>query len=537
LALSSAVVIICCAVSSAIVLAVSDYQRVETWNVQPTVLLALLSSVSNTCLALTLTVGVAVCWWRQALHGTTAATLQYIWGRGMGADFFGALFAGFDVNKVVAVTVLVAVAKFIGNPLLQRATSVQAHDNVAHEEMKLDIVQTIPDGWMGIQEQDNWDQFILPANVIFTKKTWWKNDPIVTLSQPGYFCDGTCEGMVTGAGISHNCTSVKTRVDLSPSAGDGTVVFATNFTMDESSTGTPVMLMTVLYIPAIDDNCLADVVVEQCSVTTAQAKYPLTIRNDTVTLDQAKLLSMEIASIHNSPGDLLNTSRGTEVGPLKGLSNVLDDLFFSNATMTFRTSTNTSFYGGPGTLPDLFYEGQKQSRRSENCTLYWKWSSPTDYLLKATVEFMFLTALEAGSKKKATQVFDVMRTQPWLVFRTDYAYLAGALVAILIPLIGVIFLLWGWWELGRSVSLSPFETAKAFRAPLIDGVGESDASGILDRIGDTKVKYDGEYINNTELQTAGGLEAKQIRQSRLHPQADSVTDSGAEGGMTRSRTV
>ena len=151
--------------------------------------------------------------------------------------------------------------------------------------------------------------------------------------------------------------------------------------------------------------------------------------------------------------------------------------------MTFQTSTNTSFYGGPGTLPDLFYEGQKQSRRSENCTLYWKWSSPTDYLLKAAVEFMFLTALETGSNKKATQVFDVMRTQPWLVFRTDYGYLAGALVAILIPLIGVIFLLWGWWELGRSVSLSPLETAKAFRAPLVDGVGESDASGILDRIG------------------------------------------------------
>ena len=158
-------------------------------------------------------------------------------------------------------------------------------------------------------------------------------------------------------------------MDLSPSAGDGAVVFATNFTMDESSTDTPVMLMTVLYIPAIDDNCLADVVVEQCSVTTAQAKYSLIIRNDTITLDQAKLLGLEMASIHTSPGDLLNTSRGTEVGPLKGLGNVLDDLFFSNATMTFQTSTNTSFYGGPGTLPDLFYEGQKQSRRSENCTL------------------------------------------------------------------------------------------------------------------------------------------------------------------------
>jgi hypothetical protein len=262
--------------------------------------------------------------------------------------------------------------------------------------------------------------------------------------------------------------------------------------------------MTILYIPAIDDNCLADVVVEQCSLMAALAKYSLIIHNNTITLSQAKLLSMEIASIHNSPGDLLNTSRGTNVGPLKGLNRFLHHLFFSNSTRTFRASTNTSFFDGDGTLADLFYEGQRQSRRSENCTLNWKWSSPAEYLLKASVEFMFLSALDAGSKSKATQVFDVMRTQQWLVFRTDYSYLAGALVAVSVPLVGVISLLWGWWELGRSVSLSPLETAKAFRAPLIDGVGESDASGILGKIGDTRVIYDGEHMNNIEWQTTGG---------------------------------
>jgi hypothetical protein len=502
-ALSSALITIFCAVVSAIILVVSDKQRVDTWKIQPNVLLALLSSASNTCLALALTVGVAVCWWRKALHGTTAATLHYIWERGMGVNFFSALFAGFDVNKVVAVTVLVAVAKFIGNALLQRATAVQAHDNIMLEKLKLDIVQTIPDGWMGIQEQDDWDQFITPSNVINTKSKWWRNDTIVTLNQSGYFCDGTCEGIVTGAGVSYNCTSVKKTVDLSKD-DSGTVLFATNSTMHESSTGNPILLLTVLYISAIDDNCHAEEVVQQCWVMAAQSKYPLIIRNDTITFDQGKLLSMEIASIYNSPGDLLNTSRGTGLGPLKGLHSFLHDLFFSRATLRFRTSTNAWFYDGPGTLQDLFYEGHSKSPRSENCTLNWKWSSPVEYLLKASVEFMFLTSLDVGSTLKDTQVFDVMRTQRWLVFHTDYSYLAGALVAILVPLVGVISLLWGWWELGRSVSLSPLETAKAFRAPLIHNIDESDASGILGKFGDTRVQYDGEYINSIELQTTGG---------------------------------
>ncbi len=60
----------------------------------------------------------------------------------------------------------------------------------------------------------------------------------------------------------------------------------------------------------------------------------------------------------------------------------------------------------------------------------------------------------------------------------------------------------GWWELGRSVSLSPVETAKASKSPLVDGVGESEASGILCRIEGKKVICDGDYMNNAKLKTS-----------------------------------
>jgi hypothetical protein len=51
------------------------------------------------------------------------------------------------------------------------------------------------------------------------------------------------------------------------------------------------------------------------------------------------------------------------------------------------------------------------------------------------------------------------------VFHSEYRYLVGSslLSAMFVLLVAPIF--WGWWELGRSVTLNPIEIAKAFDAP------------------------------------------------------------------------
>jgi hypothetical protein len=46
------------------------------------------------------------------------------------------------------------------------------------------------------------------------------------------------------------------------------------------------------------------------------------------------------------------------------------------------------------------------------------------------------------------------------VFRTDYKYFGAAAVVELITVCAVLVTFWGWWRLGRNVSLSPIETAK-----------------------------------------------------------------------------
>src|SRR2546430_1113696 len=174
LALLLALIILVSAGASAVIVIISDNQKVEKWKVQPSVFLAVLSSVVNVSLATVLSISVAVCWWRTASHGAKAATMHYIWKRGMDFSIFSALSAGFDVNKVIAVTAIVAIAKFINNPLLQRASGIQTQDIVG-ENMSLDLVRKLPDGWMGIQSDNSPGNFITSADSLSVVQRWWRN--------------------------------------------------------------------------------------------------------------------------------------------------------------------------------------------------------------------------------------------------------------------------------------------------------------------------------------------------------------------------
>jgi len=56
-----------------------------------------------------------------------------------------------------------------------------------------------------------------------------------------------------------------------------------------------------------------------------------------------------------------------------------------------------------------------------------------------------------------------MQSRQELVYSSRYDFLAGALVIMVISSAVVLLTFWGYWEIGRSVSLSPVETAEAVR--------------------------------------------------------------------------
>ncbi|KAI9767113.1 MAG: hypothetical protein M1840_005902 [Geoglossum simile] len=492
-------IIVACMGASTCIVIVSDKQAVSSWKVQPTVLLAVLSSIFNFALGTTLSMGVAVTWWRSALHGTTLARLHYIWDRGIGYSFASAFKAGFDTRRVALVATAIAVVELINNPLLQRSTHIRAQEIVTNETMKMDLAQRLPDGWTGTIGNGSAITMIGSRYGLSDVQAWWRNDTIMSHNKPGYYCNGTCNGRVQGSGIKYNCSSTTEALDLSTRNSDGSIIFAINSTMSTNSTGVPFLFLTTLYSSAVNDSCVATLTVDTCQIEAAVVEYPVTIQNSTVILNYGRLQDMPVTSTYISAGDLPTAPRGAGAGPLAGLNNFFGYYLYANVTEVFDPDLGRSTYSGPSMIADLFFDPEASSYDNHTfakCGL--KWSSPTSYVLNSMHDFMFRAALRVGNGIEV-QTFKAQRTSAALLFHSEPRYLASALAVMLLALLAVLSLLWGWWELGRLVSLSPLETAKAFGAPMMQSASQhSTIEGILKEIGETKFKYDERILLATE---------------------------------------
>ena len=111
-------------------------------------------------------------------------------------------------------------------------------------------------------------------------------------------------------------------------------------------------------------------------------------------------------------------------------------------------------------------------------------------------EILFRMAYNPGIASieyaKERQNFTAHQVTPTLVFHSNYIYLYCAVGVLVLALIALFVQLWGWWELGRSVSLSPIEIAKAFGARLLRTTSNGvNADRVLDELGNMRVQYGG----------------------------------------------
>lgn len=202
----------------------SNGSPVDSWAIQPTVLLAILSSIMTGASAFVLSAGVSITWWRSALHGTSLARLHLIWDRGGWFSRDGPRcdpFSGWAVSKVAFGSLVVAVAGVINNPLLQRATRIRSHSSLVEQTVMLDILQQVPDGYTGTMEGG---QYVQSSALRRSMNEWYRNVTITTHNETGYTCSGTCEGVVRGAGLSVECSS-STLPNLDLLGAQGQVIF------------------------------------------------------------------------------------------------------------------------------------------------------------------------------------------------------------------------------------------------------------------------------------------------------------------------
>ena len=156
------------------------------------------------------------------------------------------------------------------------------------------------------------------------------------------------------------------------------------------------------------------------------------------------------------------------------------------------------------------YQRQKERGPDElvvytECDNYWL--DPTEDLLETVREVAFRLSLQGVGQSGPVPVQEMLveREATEVVYTSDYLFLGLAVGVIGLSLITVSPLLLGWWKLGREVSLSPVEIARAFGAPVLKESGSNSNTGqLMKELRADKLSY-GEVTSLESGQTVSTL--------------------------------
>ena len=173
---------------------------------------------------------------------------------------------------------------------------------------------------------------------------------------------------------------------------------------------------------------------------------------------------------------------GTTIG---GFLYFLQNMYTSSASFVDRGSTAANMFSG--IIANQYLKGDDGIINIATGDRL-AWSSPTDDILDALREVSFRTSLFTAGNSTQTVSFVGSSNHP--IYRTHMGYMAAGLAVAVLGVLGVATLFFGWWELGRKVTMSPVEIARAFDAPLLRGVdGNAEIKDILRQTNGNSVRY------------------------------------------------
>jgi hypothetical protein len=511
-----------CVFAAGLILHLSNGKSKLDWHVAPTIWLAIISAMGNALIRYAQAEGVNISWWARSLRGASLAKLHRDWA--FGTSLWTSLTAGKNFLSIMVFGNIFTALCLIDGPLLQRATSVVSRSIEQTVQLNVSLASdvsnfsTIP-GVVGS----------LSTEFVQVLSDYASGTPI-QLSVSG--CDGTCTGKVRTLGLNGSC--VITNVESIDWARDAinstnqsfqtieatllnvTFPFLFFWTMEEdhrrlldfdisyftSASGTPPTIPMDSGQPL--STCPGFVTYKSCSYNIGIVEYPVSIVNQTLTLGSDKstfpVVSMN-SFLRSKPGDM-NSNGYYNLTRAYGFNDAARWLFSSTITITPLVLSESSF--GPTTFSwTTNFEGPLAVQNlavtktsSCNRTLY----DPTDYILRSMSEILFRVGVAAAQMEPwPMQTFEAQQVQDELVYTSNLRFFAAAACIMLCGIMLVACTYHHWWLVGRPVSLSPLEIAKAFDAPLlaVPGTSNTYVKGLLDAVGQLQVKYGGILGNNT----------------------------------------
>lgn len=489
----------CATVAAIAILVTSDGSVVSSWKYPPTVYLSIFYTLSNILIATAFSEAVTLNWWMKAVKDNTKlGDLHRYWLYGTAP--MAALLSGRHFNFIAFAALFVAIAP-VNGPLLQRSSSVGESTVSTLVNMTFPAAEVVVEGTGYISGR----AYNIP---IFTKnynpvvQGYYRGDPIPAVDA-GCPNKGKCSGRLVAAGLSAKCNSYTAPFDASPSAGGSgrmnfasTDVFVSTFGFSASSAPGNVTL-DVQYKG--DSPCSGDLTVRNCTLQAGTVRYPVIIdgSSNTIILDpESDIYEDEVLDI----GQYANLMYGME-SPIGGYAFALSNRFNARSSISFSGAAGFTLSSDGGTGPQFANQADMADYGTGMCNI--KFDDPTPYLLQQARELMFRTAVAQGNSSTIQVIHPATEQKTASIYRTHYPYLAGAVAVNVCAIIIVITAFMGYWHLGRNVSLSPLEIAKAFNAPLLaDQDSNGSASSFVKNVGDKAVRY-GAVARTASINSAG----------------------------------
>ncbi|KAL1611776.1 hypothetical protein SLS59_000495 [Nothophoma quercina] len=544
-------IIILLATSMAVlVLGLSHQERVKDWPltsfpIQPNVLINIANQFQNLGLITFISQGLAIAWWRKAMQGSSLSTLHR--NHAYSYSFYSIVTSGKHFN-IVALAALMTKFAVIDSTLFQKATRTVVTQQVNYKNTSVTAwvetnwpakeggipgetgaIKTIDTAWAGVLTAYN--------GKIANGKV---HDSLGSLAS---FFDcpfrQECSGAIKALGFAFDCSNTTTQdinYGLQHQALAGAVdpqygypLWNINFTSSWASESKPYasINLDMLYVDShkgsTDNDCPGTLTQRTCEIRPAIVEYPVTVMVPSEEELKGKNIVTHVKFYTDNTSHPLGTNitetqidqikfleyvdlneKFNETSTIGALTYILNNLYSSSANLTYKDDWDIALRGGQAqttffadtdteTFSRCYYDIDRPGL-----------DDPAIELLRKVNTLSFVAALylkgqpavnvtDRSAQGMANQTVLTSVTGIVEEYDTDFNYVAGALVASFVTMLLVFPVYWGFWKLGRKVTLGPLEIANAFNAPVIRPENvkaqHGDFEEVLQEVGKRRVQY------------------------------------------------